>query len=242
MKNRNLLIGLAALALASIATVKAVQVLGYQDLQIISAPGNPPSGFLRFSAQTGALGCLTSAGGNCLSGVGSPLTTKGDLYTFGSTNARLPVGTNTYVLTANSGATNGIDWEPASAVTSNQNLRAVGATFTGNGSALSGTATDCQEIGSAGTINAVYTIADISGSVTVGISTVAYASYTGTAGAPYTSIVASAPPSLSSAVKYTDSTLTGWTTSLTAGQIMCVQISSPATVTNVKVKVIYAAN
>jgi hypothetical protein len=44
-------------------------------------------------------------------GATSPLTTKGDLYTFATANARLPVGTNGQVLTANSGAANGVDWE-----------------------------------------------------------------------------------------------------------------------------------
>jgi hypothetical protein len=102
---------LVLLVLLIVPLLSGIAVLGYQDLQIISAPGNPPSGYLRFSAQTGALGCLTSAGANCLSGISSPLTTKGDLYTFASANARLAVGTNGQVLYSNSGATNGIDWE-----------------------------------------------------------------------------------------------------------------------------------
>ena len=102
---------LVALLMITATFLSGVAVLGYQDLQIISAPGNPASGNLRFFGTTGALNCLTSGGGNCLAGVGSPLTTKGDLYTFAAANARLGVGTNAYVLTANSGATNGIDWE-----------------------------------------------------------------------------------------------------------------------------------
>ena len=102
---------LVLLVLMIVPMLSGIAVLGYQDLQIISAPGNPPSGYLRFSAQTGTLGCLTSAGANCLTGIGSPLTTKGDMYTFGTANARLPVGTNGQVLSSNSGATNGVDWE-----------------------------------------------------------------------------------------------------------------------------------
>lgn len=42
---------------------------------------------------------------------GSPLTTKGDIYTFGTANARLPVGTDGQVLVARSTATLGVDWE-----------------------------------------------------------------------------------------------------------------------------------
>lgn len=40
----------------------------------------------------------------------SPLTTKGDLYTYSSSNTRLPVGTNGYLLTPNSAQTTGLEW------------------------------------------------------------------------------------------------------------------------------------
>jgi hypothetical protein len=46
--------------------VSAVAVLGYQDLQVISTPGNPAAGFVRFFSNSSGLGCLTSSGGNCL--------------------------------------------------------------------------------------------------------------------------------------------------------------------------------
>lgn len=45
----------------------------------------------------------------------SPLTTKGDVYVFGTDNARLPVGTDTYVLTADSAQALGVKWAAASA-------------------------------------------------------------------------------------------------------------------------------
>ena len=43
-------------------------------------------------------------------GFTSPLTTKGDLFTWDTGNARLPVGTNGQVLTAQSGQATGLQW------------------------------------------------------------------------------------------------------------------------------------
>ena len=129
---------LVALLMITATFLSGVAVLGYQDLQIISAPGNPASGYLRFFGTTGALGCLTSSGGNCLAGVGSPLTTKGDLYTFAAANARLGVGTNAYVLTANSGATNGIDWEAPGACSGCTQTIANGTSALGTSAIASG--------------------------------------------------------------------------------------------------------
>lgn len=56
---------------------------------------------------------ITASGGGA-----SPLTTKGDVYTYSSVDARLPVGTNGQVLSADSGETTGLKWiaaPPASA-------------------------------------------------------------------------------------------------------------------------------
>jgi hypothetical protein len=43
-------------------------------------------------------------------GAVSPLTTKGDLYGFGSSDARIPIGTNGHILTADSTQTLGLKW------------------------------------------------------------------------------------------------------------------------------------
>ena len=43
-------------------------------------------------------------------GGSSPLTTKGDLFTYDTANARLPVGTNNFVLVADSAQATGLKW------------------------------------------------------------------------------------------------------------------------------------
>jgi hypothetical protein len=117
----------------------------------------------------------------------------------------------------------------AAGVTTNQNIRTIGVNFEGGGSALSGTLTRCTHVAYSGTIQGVTLIADQSGNATIDVKTVAYASYTGPASTA--SIAASAIPALSSAVKFNDTTLTGWTTSLAANTEVCFALSSPATVT-----------
>ena len=62
---------------------------------------------------SGSAWVSTSGGGGS-----SPLTTKGDLYTYSTTDARLGVGTNGQVLTADSAEATGLKWAaPASGST-----------------------------------------------------------------------------------------------------------------------------
>jgi hypothetical protein len=124
--------------------------------------------------------------------------------------------------------------------TTNQNIRDIPIVFDGGGSALSGTISRCRVVDFAGSIVGVSLLADQSGSATVDILTVTYASYTGAASA--SSITASDTPALSTAVKYQDTTLTGWTTTLAAGTVVCGKMTSPTTVTWLEMTLEVAAN
>src|SRR5208337_420450 len=126
------------------------------------------------------------------------------------------------------------------APTTNQNIRSISVIFDGAGSALSGTISRCSQVNYAGTIEKASIVADQSGSATVDVRTVAYSSYTGPASA--STITASDTPALSSAVNFQDSTLTGWTTSLTANTVVCFVLSSPSTVTWLEANIEIAAN
>jgi hypothetical protein len=62
-------------------------------------------------------GLSLSAGTLTASGTASPLTTKGDLYTYSTIDARLPVGLDTQILLADSSTTTGLKWGTNTAAT-----------------------------------------------------------------------------------------------------------------------------
>jgi hypothetical protein len=127
--------------------------------------------------------------------------------------------------------------------TTNQNIRTIGASFgsfQSGASALSAGATACVPVYYAGTIKAVHLIGNVSGSVTVDVQTVLHASWTGTASV--SSITAADIPALSSAAAYTDTTLTGWTTTLAANTDVCFVMTSPTTIAGASITVEVAAN
>lgn len=181
---------------------------------------------------------MTSA--NVKRGAGSPegavVGVVGDIY------GRTDGATATSLYRKESGSSN-TGWVAVANVTANQNLRTIGASFgsfESGATALSGSHTACVATYFAGTIQSVELIGDVSGSATVDVLTVAHGSWTGRASAA--SITAAAIPAISSASKYTDSTLTGWTTTLAAGTDVCFALTSPTTVAGVAIAVKVAAN
>lgn len=184
--------------------------------------GNGTSAFTAASAGTDyvAPGAFTTSGltmatarllGRTTAGTGAPeeiLAGTGLTLSAGS----LSVTSNTYA--------------PATAATA-----AVGYTINGNGAVITtGVVGVGLTIPFAATINSVTLQADQTGSIVIDIWKDSYANFPPTV---TDSICASAKPTISASNKSLDTTLTGWTTAIAAGDIFYFNVDSCATITNV---------
>lgn len=102
-------------------------------------------------------------------------------------------------------------------------------TIDGGGAVIStGALNAAVRIADAGTITGAYLLADQSGSIVIDIWNDTYANWPPT---DADSITASAPPTISSATKSSDTTLTGWDTALAAGDILKFNVDSCTSIT-----------
>lgn len=79
-----------------------------------SAIASPQEGMISYLKDTNSTEYYSGSAWVAIGGT-SPLTTKGDLYTYSTTDARLGVGTNGQVLMADSTASTGLKWGAAPA-------------------------------------------------------------------------------------------------------------------------------
>jgi hypothetical protein len=125
--------------------------------------------------------------------------------------------------------TNGVEFSNANLqVTSNQRTASICVQIDGGGSAIT-TGTKCYlEIPFACTIQQGTVLLDQTGSIVVDVWKDTYANYPPT---DADSITSAAPLTVSSATKSQDATLTGWTTSISAGDILGFNVDSASTAT-----------
>lgn len=177
------------------------------------------TGTANFIASFNGSGAAAVASFTTLSGA----TTKGDILVYSSTGpavVRLPVGADGRVLTARAAPAEGIAWEA--------NMTDLVAVFDGNGVVLTTGVRLDVPIDFNCVIDQVTLLANASGSVVVDIWKDTYANYPPTVA---DTITAAAKPTLAAAIKNQDSTLTGWTTTITAGDTLRFNIDSVATIT-----------
>ena len=117
------------------------------------------------------------------------------------------------------------------------NVRDVAIPFVidGGGSTITTGVKGYIEVPFSGTIVSVRMLADQSGDIVVDIWKDTYANYPPTNA---DSITASAAPTISSATKSQDTVLSGWSTSVTAGDILGFNVDSATTVTRVTVSLV----
>lgn len=114
--------------------------------------------------------------------------------------------------------------------TSSGTSSAINFVMDGGGSAITTGIKGDIEIPFAGTITAARLFADQTGSIVVDIWKTPYSGFPPTVS---NTITASAKPTLSSALKSQDTTLTGWTKSIVAGDILRFNVDSASTLTRV---------
>lgn len=119
---------------------------------------------------------------------------------------------------------------PELRLTENQRLRAVDFVLDGNGSVITTGEKGVLQLPFAGAIKAVRLLADKAGSITVDIRKDSYANYPP---GPVASITSASPPKITSGIKSEDTGLSGWTTEITAGDILSFHVTSASAVTKV---------
>lgn len=214
--------------------------------QSIATGSNPQFATIELGAASDTTLARVSAGVISVEGV----TVDTSSNTLTLTNKTITDSTNNVTARSLKSATTTVDVSAATAPSTGQILTATDSTHAtwqapgigivqtitfiidGGGSVLTTGVKGDLEIPFGCTINRVTLLADQTGSVVVDIWKNTYANYPPTGA---NTITASAIPTISSAVKSQDSTLTGWTTGITAGDTLRFNVNSVTTITRVLV-------
>lgn len=122
----------------------------------------------------------------------------------------------------------GVSGNPTVAMASNTLISTVGITIDGGGSAITTGVKGYVEVPFAGTITQWTLLGDVSGSMVLDVWKDTYANYPPTVA---DTITAAAKPTITAATKGQSSTLTGWTTSISAGDTIGFNVESCSTIT-----------
>lgn len=186
----------------------------------------------------------TTAFGRALLTYASEATFKAAVNLEANTDFYAPGGTDVAVADGGTGAssasaartnlelvpTSGLEIStPNIRMTANQRTSAIIWTIDGGGSAITTGQKGYIEIPFACTITAARLFADQSGSIVVDVKKDTYANFPPSGSGD--SICASAKPTVSATTKSQDTTLTGWTTSIAAGDILGFDVDSVSTIT-----------
>ena len=124
---------------------QTVMVFASSAARTSALSGVLAEGMMSYLQDTNAVQVYNGSAWVSVGGGASPLTTKGDLYTFSTVDARLGVGANGTVLTAASGEATGLQWATPA-----------GAAFVGCGLRDSGNQTTTGGVDTAVTFNTEY--------------------------------------------------------------------------------------
>jgi hypothetical protein len=88
----------------------AATLVANLDISNLTADATPDTGADYVATYDDSAGTHKKVLLSAIGGSSSPLTTKGDLYGYDSSDARIPIGTDGYILTADSAQTLGLKW------------------------------------------------------------------------------------------------------------------------------------
>ena len=114
---------------------QTVMVFADSAARTTALSGVLAEGMMSYLQDTDSVEVYDGTSWTAVGGGSSPLTTKGDLYTFSTVDARLGVGANGTVLTADSAETTGLKWAAASSGAVVQVKSAIYSTSTTNATA-----------------------------------------------------------------------------------------------------------
>lgn len=131
----------------------------------------------------------------------------------------------------------GVSGNPTIAQSSNAQIDVIEFVIDGGGSTITTGMKGYIEVPFAATISQATLLADQSGSIVVDVFKCTYSQFDAGSTHPVSGdkITASAPPTISSATKAQDATLTGWTTSISAGDILAFNVNSVTTIQRVTI-------